>query len=212
MELQYITHQNKRYNTIEGAKLALEGGCKWIQLRMKDASQKDRKETALILQKLCKEYQATFILDDEVLLAKEIKADGVHLGLNDMPIHQAREILGKDAIIGGTANTLEQAIQQIKEGANYLGIGPFRFTETKKRLSPVLGLEGYKKIVDELVKEDLKIPIVGIGGVLYEDIPSLLKTGIDGIALSGAILNANHPKEETKKILSQISLTKENTL
>ena len=103
--LQFITHYNQIYSYIDSARIALEGGCRWIQLRMKDAEEGLLEETAVIVQKMCKEYGATFIIDDNVFLAKKIKADGVHLGKNDMPIAEARNILGEDFIIGGITST-----------------------------------------------------------------------------------------------------------
>ena len=93
-KLQFITHHNDHYSYIDSARIALEGGCRWIQLRMKDADPTLMEETALIVQNMCNTYNATFIIDDNVLLAKKINADGVHLGKNDMPIAEARKILG----------------------------------------------------------------------------------------------------------------------
>ena len=105
---------------------------------------------AVRIQALCREYGATFIIDDHVELVKELHADGVHLGKKDMPIAEARQILGKDFIIGGTANTFEDVQMHYQAGADYIGCGPFRFTTTKKNLSPILGLEGYKAIVSQM--------------------------------------------------------------
>lgn len=150
ISLQFITHQTERYSYLESARMALEGGCKWIQLRMKDALLEEVEAVALQLKPLCKEHEAILILDDHVELAKKLEVDGVHLGKKDMPIDQARQILGEAFIIGGTANTFEDVVQHYRAGADYLGIGPFRFTTTKKNLSPVLGLEGYSSILSQL--------------------------------------------------------------
>ncbi|MBQ1174450.1 MAG: thiamine phosphate synthase, partial [Alistipes sp.] len=106
-QLQFITHFTDRYSYIDSARIALEGGCRWIQLRMKEASEELFEETALAVQSMCREHGATFIIDDNVALAKRIGADGVHLGKRDMPIAEARKILGEDFIIGGTVNTFE---------------------------------------------------------------------------------------------------------
>ena len=144
MELQFITHFTDRYSYYDSARLALEGGCRWIQLRMKDASPEEREQEAVRIQELCRTYEATFIIDDDVELVKKLKADGVHLGKNDMPIAEARHILAKDFIIGGTANTFDDVVSHYRAGADYIGCGPFRFTTTKKNLSPILGLEGYR--------------------------------------------------------------------
>lgn len=141
ISLQFITHRTERYSYFESACMALEGGCKWIQLRMKDAPLDEVEAVALQLKPLCKEHEAILILDDHVELAKKLEVDGVHLGKKDMPIDQARQILGEAFIIGGTANTFEDVLLHYRAGADYLGIGPFRFTTTKQNLSPVLGLE-----------------------------------------------------------------------
>ena len=106
--LQFITHKNKRFGYLEGAMLALKGGCKWVQLRMKEASDSDFLALGKKISTLCKAYGATFIVDDRVEMVKYLNADGVHLGKNDMPIEEARSILSSDKIIiGGTANTFD---------------------------------------------------------------------------------------------------------
>ena len=185
--------------------MALEGGCRWIQLRMKDATDDEIRPVALKAQALCKEFGATFIIDDHVQLVKEIHADGVHLGKKDMPISEARKILGNEMIIGGTANTLDDVKCHWEAGANYIGCGPFRFTTTKKGLSPILGLEGYREIVNGMKNLGINLPIVAIGGITPNDIPDILATGITGIALSGTILNAEEPIAATRHIMELTS-------
>lgn len=202
MKLQFITHFTDQYSYFDSARLALEGGCRWIQLRMKDATDEEVEQEALRIQPLCKQYGATFLLDDRVELAKKLQADGVHLGKNDMPIAEARRILGKDFIIGGTANTFEDVQAHYEAGADYIGCGPFRYTTTKKNLSPILGLEGYAEIVRKMKENDIHLPIVAIGGITLADIPAIMQTGVTGIALSGTILRAENPVEETRKILA----------
>ena len=202
--VQFITHYTDQYTYLDSVRIALEGGCRWIQLRMKDTPTEDILPIAKETLTLCRQYEATFIIDDHVELAKQIKADGVHLGKLDMPISEARSILGKNFIIGGTANTLEDIRMHYEAGADYIGCGPYRFTTTKKNLSPVLGLEGYREIVRKMRMEGIDLPIVAIGGIEKEDIPSLMGTGITGIALSGSILRAEHPKEEMNEIIKTV--------
>ena len=202
MVLQFITHYTEKYTYYDSAVMALKGGCRWIQLRMKEASDEDAEREAVRIQALCKQYGATFIIDDRVELVKKLNADGVHLGKNDMPINEARKILGNDCIIGGTANTFDDVLMHYKNGANYVGCGPFRFTTTKKNLSPILGLDGYRHIVTEMKAANIRIPIVAIGGITRKDIPDILHTGVDGIALSGSILHADDPITEMKQLLS----------
>ncbi|MCI5743097.1 thiamine phosphate synthase [Phocaeicola faecicola] len=202
MELQFITHFTEKYSYFDAAHLALEGGCRWIQLRMKEAPEAEVEAEAIRVRDLCRKYGATFIIDDHVALAKKVQADGVHLGKNDMPIEEARRILGDAFIIGGTANTFEDVKRHWQAGANYIGCGPFRFTTTKKNLSPILGLEGYRQILQQMKAAGITLPVVAIGGITYEDIPDILQTGVSGIALSGSILRAENPVEEVRRILS----------
>lgn len=202
ISLQFITHQTEQYSYFESARMALEGGCKWIQLRMKDAPLEEVEAVALQLKPLCKEYEAMLVLDDHVELTKKLEVDGVHLGKTDMPVHEARQILGEAFIIGGTANTFEDVAGHYRAGADYVGVGPFRFTTTKKKLSPVLGLEGYSSIIAQMKESNIDIPTVAIGGITYEDIPAILQTGVNGIALSGTILRADNPIEETHRIIN----------
>lgn len=202
--IQFITHSNNRYGYVDGARLALEGGCRWVQLRMKEATEAEFIAAAAEIGRLCKEHGATFVLDDHVEWVEKTGADGVHLGKNDMPIDEARKILGSDKIIGGTANTFEDVERLYRQGADYIGCGPFRFTTTKKNLSPVLGLEGYQHIVDQMKSHGINLPIVAIGGILESDIKSILATGVSGIAVSGGILNAENPAEEMQRFLKLV--------
>ena len=183
--------------------MALEGGCKWIQLRMKDASDDEVRKAAAEIQPMCKEHEAVFLLDDRVELAKELHADGVHLGKNDMPIDEARRILGEEYIIGGTANTFEDIQRIASQGADYIGCGPFRFTTTKKNLAPVLGIEGYRDIIAKMRNAGINIPMVAIGGITPDDIDEILATGVQGIAVSGTVLNADDPVAMMKSLLLQ---------
>lgn len=200
--LQFITHQTDRYSYTDGARMALEGGCKWIQLRMKDASDEEVLAAAGVIQPLCREREAVFVIDDRVELALRLQADGVHLGRNDMPVDEARRILGERFVIGGTANTFEDVERLWRAGADYIGCGPFRYTATKKNLAPVLGLNGYRDIVSRMEKAGIQLPVVAIGGILRDDIPDLMRTGVRGIAMSGAILCAENPAEETTRIIN----------
>lgn len=204
-QLQFISHFNGRYGYLDGIRLALEGGCRWVQLRMKDASAEEILACAKQAAPLCRSYDAVFLLDDHVELVERCGADGVHLGKHDLPVDEARAILGPELIIGGTANTLEDVLRLHRQGADYIGCGPFRFTTTKKQLSPVLGLEGYRSIVSGMREHGVDIPIVGIGGITPEDIDALMETGLDGIALSGTILGAEDPVAQTELIIKKLN-------
>lgn len=200
-KLQFITHHNERYSYIDSARVALEGGCRWIQLRMKDANEALLEHTAITIQRMCREYGATFIIDDNVTLAKRIGADGVHLGKRDMPIHEAKEFLGDGYIIGATVNTFEDIVNTLHTATpDYFGCGPFRHTTTKQNLAPILGYEGYSEIISKMRECNIETPLIAIGGITKSDIPELLRCGVGGIALSGSIIGAEDPVKEMQSI------------
>lgn len=204
VRMQFISHFTDQYDYLDSIAMALEGGCRWVQLRMKDATPEEILPIALEAQKLCKAKDATFIIDDHVELVKKIGADGVHLGKLDMPVGEARKILGDSFIIGGTSNTFEDIAMHAAAGADYIGCGPFRFTTTKKNLSPVLGLEGYQTLVAKMKEQGLNLPIVAIGGINAADIPAIMRTGVSGIALSGTVLRAENPVSEMRKLMDMM--------
>ena len=203
-KLQYISQGETAAMQLKNINEALDAGCNWVQLRFKNAKENELKTTAEEIKKLCETYTATFIINDHPVIAKEVDADGVHLGLTDMKISEAKNIIGANKILGGTANTLQDVLQRVEEGCNYVGLGPLRFTTTKSRLSPVLGLDGYKNIIDELKQRNIELPIYAIGGILAEDISSILQTGIYGVAVSGIITHHPNKKELVEEINAYI--------
>lgn len=204
--LQFITHKTERFDEAQGAKKALEGGCRWIQLRMKDATPKEIVSVGRRIRQLCDEYAATFILDDHVELVDATGADGVHLGLKDMAVDEARHHLHKTTIIGGTANTVADILLHYGHGADYIGCGPFRFTTTKTNLAPTLGLDGYRNLVEEISKTDAaRLPLIAIGGITKDDVEPILQTGMSGIAVSGSVLRAQDPAAEMQAFVEIIN-------
>lgn len=253
--LMFITHRTPSRTEYDEARLALAGGCAWVQLRMKTNL---NEATAVSLVRLCRDAypQAVVCIDDDVEIALRSGADAVHLGKNDRPLREAWEIVGqyqqgrqqeqqnrqqeqqrcqqdqqhrqqdqqhrqlcqppyqqsrqpapldRPFFIGATANTFEDIRQAVAAGASYIGLGPYRFTETKKKLSPILGLEGYRKIVRQCEEANFQIPIFAIGGILLADVAPLMETGIHGIAVSGAIIQAPDPAEATRKFLNELN-------
>jgi thiamine-phosphate pyrophosphorylase len=200
-KLQYISQGSTIAEQLKNIQEVLENGCEWIQLRFKNQTDTSCLELSKKVQFLCKEHKAILIINDNVSLAQEIDADGVHLGLLDMRIKDARIILGEKKIIGGTANTFEDIQNHIENGCDYVGLGPFRFTTTKENLSPILGLEGYQSITQKMKTYQLNIPVYAIGGITLSDIEELMKIGIQGVALSG-IISRNTSKKE---IITQIN-------
>ncbi len=198
--LQFITHKTDKYDYYQGAMLALKGACKWIQLRMKDESDEEIIRVGLELRRYCDAFGADLIINDRVDLVEAISADGVHLGKGDMSVQEARAILGNGKIIGATANTPQDVEDLIAKGVNYLGIGPYTYTKTKENLSPSLGLDGYKAILDMYAQKGYRTPFVAIGGIKLEDVEPLMELGVSGLAVSNSILSSDEPIEYALKI------------
>ena len=199
--IQFITNYHDNISLTEQTEYVLEAGCRWVQLRLKGADDAEIYMVGKALRALCDQYEATLILDDAVRMVPVIGADGVHLGKQDMPVDEARKLLGPDKIIGGTANTFEDVERLARQGANYIGCGPFRFTTTKKNLSPLLGLEGYAAILEQMRQQQIDLPLIAIGGITVEDVPDLVDLGVSGIAISGAILEAKKPDVIMRKFI-----------
>ena len=187
--------------------MAIEGGCRWIQLRMKNATDDEVRNVAMELIPLCQETDTFLVIDDRVALVNELKVSGVHLGKEDMPAREARELLGPHAIIGVTANTIDDLLALRGLDVDYVGLGPLRHTTTKERLAPVLGYEGYRDIVAQARAAGIELPIVAIGGITTDDIEPLMATGVNGMAVSGAIIGASDPVAETSQFINRLQNT-----
>lgn len=188
--LYFLTMDDAPTGHVEQVEAACRAGIRWIQLRMKLASDEEVRETAVAAKKICAEHDCVLVINDRVAVAAEVGADGVHLGKQDMAVGEARRLLGRDRIIGGTANTIEDIREHYHQGADYIGLGPYRFTTTKKNLSPVLGLEGYRRIMEQCRQERLDIPVIAIGGIGLSDAALLREAGLHGIAFSGMLVHA----------------------
>ena len=209
--LYFLTMDEGPLDHLQQVEAACQAGIRWIQLRMKLAGEEEFLYTAREAKKICDSADCALIINDRVAVAAEIKANGVHLGKFDMPTAEARKLLGNRFIIGATANTVDDIRGHYRTGADYVGLGPFRFTTTKKNLSPILGLEGYQKIMEQLHREQIDLPIIAIGGLVKEDLVPLLQAGVHGIAFSGLLVHADDPvatvrglKEEIQKIKNSL--------
>jgi len=189
----------------EAAALACQGGVRWVQLRVKNVPYPTWKQLALDTQQVCRQYGATLLINDSPQLALEIGADGVHLGKQDMAPAEARKLLGPGFIIGGTANTFADMEGLIAAGIDYIGLGPFRFTTTKEKLSPILGLAGYADIFAQYRAAGFTTPVIGIGGVGLADVAALLATGLHGVAVSGAIGGTTNPAATAALFTEELS-------
>lgn len=180
----------------------IEGGCRWVQIRMKDSSDDDIRKVVEAVKPRCLEKEVFLILNDRVELAKELNVGGVHLGKEDMPCSKARMILGPAAVIGVTANTFADIVAVSNLDIDYYGIGPFASTTTKKKLAPVLGIEGIRKICFEMAQKEINIPHVAVGGIKLDDVLPLIEAGANGIAVSGAIAFSNDLVKETERFIN----------
>ena len=205
-KLHYITQEIVGKTHAQLAEEACQNGVRWVQLRLKNKSEEEWKTIAIETLAVCKKHGAKLIINDNVVLAKEIGADGVHLGKRDMSPVEARKILGSNFIIGGTANTFEDVKSHTAAGVDYIGLGPFRFTATKEKLSPVLGLQGYSTIMRQCRRVQISIPVIAIGGIIPEDVEEIIGTGIYGVAIAGAIANAENKSEVISKFNAVLRL------
>ncbi len=193
-KLHYISQGSTPDMHLMHIESALDAGVRLIQLRLKNSSDELYLDLAHRAKALCEVYDARLIINDHAGVAQSCNSDALHLGLTDMPVPEARKLLpGK--LIGGTANTFAHVKQRCTEEVDYIGLGPYRFTSTKEKLSPVLGLEGYQNIISRMKTENLHTPVYAIGGIELKDIAAIVNTGVYGIAVSGLITQS--PQKET---------------
>ena len=185
--------------TLEIVKAAVRGGVTCVQLREKDCSTLDFINQAFTIKDFLKARGVPLIINDRVDVALAIEADGVHLGQTDMPLDIAKKIIGDSMIIGISAESLEDAVEAEKGGADYLGVSPIYATPTKTDTAPPLGLEGLRAI-----REAVRLPLVGIGGLNRDNAAAVMENGGDGVAVVSAIVAADDPAaaaDEIKQII-----------
>lgn len=204
MLLQYITNENSPHSVTEQIKAVIAGGGKWIQIRMKHASDEEISRVVEEIKPLCEQEEVFLIMNDRVELAKEVNVGGVHLGKDDMPPSKARLMLGPAAVIGVTANDIDD-IKSVKSlDIDYIGIGPYKHTDTKERLAPILGKEGLEKLCDYMQTDEINIAHVAIGGITLDDVEDVMATGVNGIAVSSAIAMADDMKIATEQFIAKL--------
>jgi thiamine-phosphate pyrophosphorylase len=205
-KLHYISKATTNQSHLDAIAQVLRSGGRWIQLRIKDQPEEKVLELAMEARALCRSFGAKLIVNDYPFIAKKADSDGVHLGLQDMPIAEARRITGPDMIIGGTANTFDHILQRVSAGADYIGLGPYRFTKTKQNLSPIIGLDGYKEIMKKVKAANIDIPVIAIGGIQASDVPALMRAGVYGVAVSGALTDQADTAHQLKSIHEHLQL------
>ena len=183
-KLHYISQGKSPKEHLENMQKACSSGAELVQLRLKNVSEKKYLKIAQEAREITSHFQTRLIVNDDYKIAKIVKADGVHLGKSDVEPMIARKQLYTWQLIGGSANTLEDCETLISKEVDYISLGPFRFTATKEKLPPILGLNGFTAIMNIL---NTTTPILGVGGITTDDVKEILKTGITGIAVSGGI-------------------------
>jgi len=204
-QLHIITQHLKGFSHLAQIEALKNTKVKCIQLRVKNASHSDWFEIGRSAKLLLADTNIQLIINDNVYLAKEIDAAGVHLGKADMPVEEARDILGPNKIIGGTANTFAKIVALSKAGVDYIGLGPYRNTATKKQLDPVLQHFGYEVIIKKMQLQKIKIPVIAVGGIVLNDVVPLMVAGLHGVAVSSAVVKAKDVAESLTNLTKEIN-------
>lgn len=200
--LQFITNSDSQINVVDQIKGAIAGGCRWIQVNMKDAYVDEIKCVINEVKPLCQESESILILSDRVELVKELELDGVHLDKGAMLPTQAREILGAGPIIGVAANSFSDISQIRYFDIDYISVGPYKHPESSTADSPIVSIDDYASIMAQIHEQQIELPIVAFGDIETTDIQGLWATGINGIAVSNAIANANDISAQTAQFIS----------
>ncbi|MFH1544945.1 MAG: thiamine phosphate synthase [archaeon] len=191
----FITDSNLSKNVLEDAIETIEGGAKVIQYREKKKSTGEMIKEAGKLKKLCEENNVLFLINDRIDIALAVNADGVHLGQEDFPLEKARELLGKEKVIGVTVHDAEEAVEAEKNGADYVSVSPIFHTDTKKDAGKAVGVEMIKA-----VKERVKLPITAIGGIDFSNLNKVIEAGADSVSMISAVLVQGKVKENSRKV------------
>ncbi|MBU0733999.1 MAG: thiamine phosphate synthase [Proteobacteria bacterium] len=194
------TRLQSRFSHLQLTEMAIAGGADTIQFRHKEGSTREMIEIAAQMKRLCADKDVMFIVNDRLDIAMATQADGVHLGQDDFPIPVARELLGKNRIIGGSAATIEEARKCLADGADYVGFGPVYPTGSKDDAGPVSGIETLRKIV-----EAMPIPIIAIGGVDEKNAYDVMRAGAHGIAVISAVCCREDPRQATRGLYEAIT-------
>ena len=185
----------KKYSHIEIAQMAIRGGANVIQIRDKFMPTGELIETAKELKKICSKAGVVFIVNDRVDVALVTDADGVHLGIDDIPVQEARKLLGKNKLIGGTAHSIKEAEEARRDGADYIGFGHIYPTLSKHKTTPPVGINELARVV-----KTVKIPVLAIGGIALNNISEVIKTGVHGAAVIGSVLKNKNPENAVKEL------------
>lgn len=204
-KFHYLTQDLPGRSHIDQVQLACESGANWIQYRCLTKNDEDLLNEMLIIASICDDWGATLIVTDHIHLINKADVQGVHIEDMQADFSAIRASIGPDKTLGASANTFED-IQRIAESGvvDYIGCGPYALTLTKPNDYPLLGIQGYKTIITQMIKANIDIPVLAVGGIGFEDIEPLMHTGIFGIAVSSAINLSENPEKALKDIYKQL--------
>lgn len=202
--LQFITGTNPRLPHSEEVREVCKAGVRFIQFREKAATVESTKRMAETAFAVARIYGAWFIVNDYIEVALDIGADGVHVGYKDASPKEARDALGNDAIIGGTANNFDHIKWLHEQEVNYMGVGPFRYTDNKEELEPILGFEGYQKLLQQMNAYGITIPTYAVGGVTIDDAGRLIANGLHGVSIGSAIGSSRDIQSSAQSLLQAL--------
>ncbi len=204
--LHYLTQDVPGFSHTSQVQMACEAGIRWIQLRIKNSPYQEWLKIAEEVRMITMKFNTTLIINDNPSIAKNVEADGVHLGRNDMSVNDARNMLGDEFIIGLSAHSLKELIESRGASIDYVGLGPFHFTQTKNELDPVLGLQKFRERIAEARLQGSPKPIIAIGGIKLNDVENLFNAGADGVAVSSAINLSPAPADAMAQFIDQIKI------
>lgn len=204
-KFHYLTQDLPGRSHIDQVQLACESGANWIQYRCLTKNDEDLLNEMLIIASICDDWGATLIVTDHIHLIDKADVQGVHIEDMQADFSAIRAYIGPDKTLGASANTFDD-IQRIAESGvvDYIGCGPYALTLTKPNDYPLLGIEGYKTIITQMLKANINIPVLAVGGIGFKDIEPLRHTGIFGIAVSSAINLSENPGKALKDIYKQL--------
>lgn len=204
-KFQFITHDIPQSSHIAQVQVACEAGAKWIQYRCLSKADEELVAEIKIIAEICDDWGATLIVTNHIHLKGKADIQGFHIEDMDADIISIRKQIGEEYTLGGSANTIENLMRLANEGADYAGFGPFSITTTKPNNSPLLGYKGYVYATEQLQLKNIDLPILAVGGVTLVDVPSLMETGVYGIAASSAINQSENMYEAYRNFYDAIT-------
>lgn len=204
--LHFLTQDLPGSSHLEQVETACRAGVKWIQLRVKDKPTTEWLSIAKTARDITMRYKCILIINDSPMIAVHCCADGVHIGQNDMHWSEARKLLGPEAIIGASVHSWKEMSEMKKAQIDYAGIGPLRFTATKQQLDPVLGKDGIAAIIAKMKQQEIKLPMIAIGGITLNDMDSIALTGVRGVAVSSAVNKAADPLLAARQFMASANM------